>query len=214
MTETDAPAVRDVYHVAAGHRGPGSVRFRHQICCAKLATLGIQTVRESLRTNVSEQTRLGDSYCHVSETLCLLPLSDPPMALLWSPSLDSAFRRRFPRLPACARSCVRVVSNSPVCLLCLSLKQCSPNYPAAPVSGAFYLFSFMCKRAARTAKRLHVHACACMFASSYTCNAVRTGYPHWLPYQSEDIFFSLLKDLKVPLRIQTFNHLPGFRVKA
>lgn len=184
MTETDAPAVRDVYHVAAGHRGLGSVRFRHQICCAKLAKLGIQIARQSLRTNVSEQTRLGDSYCHVSETLCLLPLSDPPMALLCSPSPDSAFRRRFPRLPACARSCVRVVSNSPVCLLCLSLKQCSPNYPAAPVSGAFYLFSFMCKRAARTAKRHHVHACvrvrarACVFASSYMCNAVSTGYPH------------------------------------
>lgn len=203
MTETDAPAVRDVYHVAAGRHGPGSVRFRHQICCAKLAKLGIQTARQSLRTNASELTRLGDSYCHVSETLCLLLLSDPPMALLCIPSPDSAFRRRFPRLPACARSCVRVASNSPVCLLCLSLKRCSPNYPAAPVSGAFYLFSFMCKRAARTAKRLHLRARA--FASPHTCNAVRTGYPHWLRYQSEDIFFLLLKNSKELSRIQTLN---------
>lgn len=180
----DAPALWDVYHVTAGHRGLGSVHFRHQICCAKLTKLGTQTVRQSLRTNVSEQTQLGDSCCHVSETLCLLPLSDPPMPLLCIPCPDSVFRRRFPRLPACARSCVRVVSNSPVCLLCLSLKKCSPNYPAAPVSGAFYLFSFMCKRAAWTAKRLHPCACARVCASSYTCNTVGTGELHWLPYQS------------------------------
>lgn len=78
VTETDAPAGRDVYHVPEGRPGPGSVSFGRQIASAKR---GDQMAPRSLRTNVGEQTHHQRSYPHVSEPVGLLSLSlsDPPV---------------------------------------------------------------------------------------------------------------------------------------
>lgn len=139
--------LRCVYHLAAGRPGPGSVRFGRQICSAKLAA------RRSLRTNVGEHAAHRHWPSVVSKPLCLsvFPVSVPVPDPAVPPGYVSA-------LPA-SLSCVTVVSDSPACSWCLR----SPKHPGVPVPGAFYPFSFMCKRTAWTVKQLHLCVCVCVY---------------------------------------------------
>lgn len=93
-------------------------------------------------------------------SLSALSLSLTPLCPLVTYLLSRLFSDST--LPA-ARSGVRVMSNSPACSLCL----CSPNRPGVRVLGAFYLFSFMCKRTAWIVKQLHLCVCVLLLAGQF-----------------------------------------------